>query len=309
LAAFVAIETGKLLLVQYHGWHSNQPPFSGPYPPSGIITSLLLVQSLGFHQFPVWNNPSWSISTEFYTYLIFAVLVGGALFLTRNEIGRSTRIIKLGGIALAVCSALVLIAISDSGIDDYSIFRCTYGFFAGHLVYRIWRAPHPELKRATLTEFGIVALVIGFVALVDRTWLSFAAPLVFGFAVWVFAHEAGAVSRTIAMPAVTALGLWSYSIYMLHAFIFRTLLGLARAFAPAEVQDEFVMVPAHGIGAPTQILDLHNNFIADLLGVALLLAVCAAAAITYRFIERPGQMFFKRLVRPPAVATPRLGRN
>ena len=50
-----------------------QPPL---WSADTIIASLLLVQSLHLFDFTPWNGPSWSISTEFYTYLLFALGVG-----------------------------------------------------------------------------------------------------------------------------------------------------------------------------------------------------------------------------------------
>lgn len=41
---------------------------------SALFTNVLLVHGLGFESHLTWNFPSWSISTEFYTYLVFAMI-------------------------------------------------------------------------------------------------------------------------------------------------------------------------------------------------------------------------------------------
>ena len=41
-----------------------------------IIANLLLIHSLNVFDFPTWNWPSWSISTEFYTYIVYALAIG-----------------------------------------------------------------------------------------------------------------------------------------------------------------------------------------------------------------------------------------
>ena len=77
LALFVAMELLKVLrrvLVPAGVWALNPvAPFSTPQEaPATIAANLLLVQSLHVFDFMTWNIPAWSISTEFYTYILFA---------------------------------------------------------------------------------------------------------------------------------------------------------------------------------------------------------------------------------------------
>src|SRR5258708_36562327 len=58
-----------------------------PEAPDTILANLLLIQSLHLYEFLTWNLPSWSISTEFYTYVIFALCLVG---LRKHEIGRAS---------------------------------------------------------------------------------------------------------------------------------------------------------------------------------------------------------------------------
>src|SRR5207253_1794489 len=51
----------------------NPALFSTPQDaPNTILANLLLIQGLHVYDFLTWNFPSWSISTEFYAYVIFA---------------------------------------------------------------------------------------------------------------------------------------------------------------------------------------------------------------------------------------------
>jgi len=57
---------------------SQAPPFSTPSEaPDTILANLLLIQSLHLYKFLTWNAQSWSISAEFYTYVIFAACLIG----------------------------------------------------------------------------------------------------------------------------------------------------------------------------------------------------------------------------------------
>ncbi len=40
-----------------------------------FVLNLLLLHSMGFIDYLSWNAPSWSISVEFYTYLVFGLIV------------------------------------------------------------------------------------------------------------------------------------------------------------------------------------------------------------------------------------------
>ena len=50
--------------------------------PMAIPTNLLLLHSCGFHDIFTWNVPSWSISAEWWAYMVFPFL---ALLLSKNK--------------------------------------------------------------------------------------------------------------------------------------------------------------------------------------------------------------------------------
>jgi len=110
--------------------------------PDTILANLLLIQSLHLYDFVTWNLPSWSISTEFYTYVIFAACLVGF---------RKHAWIAL---LLAMIGAPVLIAtLSEHNMAthyDWGIVRCVYGFAAGATetashVHRTW----------TISRYGV----------------------------------------------------------------------------------------------------------------------------------------------------------
>ena len=96
---------------------------------SSIVTHLLLVHSLGFTPRHQWNGPSWSISTEFYTYILFAAV----MVLTRS----ADTMRKLAIFALVAGSLTVLILYPGKldVVRDYGIFRCIYGFGIGYFTF------------------------------------------------------------------------------------------------------------------------------------------------------------------------------
>ena len=162
-----------------------------------LWTNLALTQSLGVHEHLTFNYPSWSISTEFYVNLAFVL----ALFATPRRL-------PLIAACLVLVGAAVVVAFARHGMDttfDFGFFRCLYGFFLGVLLHRLWIA-RPSLRlTGTIAEVLAVALAVVFVASAGRGPLSFAAPIVFAAVVWVFASEAGALSRLLKLrPAADA---------------------------------------------------------------------------------------------------------
>ncbi len=90
---------------------------------------------------------------------------------------------------------------------DFGFIRCLYGFATGVLVQaafvQLAEKPTPDMETRltwTFTECAVVLAVGLFVATSFAGPFSLAAPFVFALAVFVFAHEAGYVSRLLRAP-------------------------------------------------------------------------------------------------------------
>ena len=125
LAAFAGFELlPRLMLPQLHG--AGVAPFTGGFDLKSLVANLLLLQGVGFEDQLTWNAPSWSISAEFFAYLLFAgvVFVAGA---------RSW----VWFVAAAVTAPLFLLGFSTRHMDvsfDFGFIRCLYGFSLGALL-------------------------------------------------------------------------------------------------------------------------------------------------------------------------------
>jgi peptidoglycan/LPS O-acetylase OafA/YrhL len=146
---------------------------------------------------------------------------------------------------------------------------------------------------ATVAEVLIVLAILAFVSLAGHSPLSFAAPLVFAGTVYVFSYEAGAVSRLLSTSPFQKLGLWSYSIYMVHALIVFVI-----ALAATELQRRLGIDLWRTIivdGENVRVLASDHVLLLDALHLAYAAVVVLVAAVTYRLIERPGQRYFQNL--------------
>jgi peptidoglycan/LPS O-acetylase OafA/YrhL len=283
LFALVALEAMHLAIAHIHPIAGEHPAFRADRSPAAILTNLFLVQALGFHPYETWNGPAWSISTEFFTYLVYAALCR-LIPAPRARLAVQATLM-LGGAAILAC-------FSDYGMREtfgWPVFRCVYGFFAGTLAYAFWRTG--RIPSGTVWEIATLAAVAAFITAVPgHRALEYLAPPLFVLAVLAFAGEGGAISRLLAARPTAALGRWSYSIYMTHTLVLALLFSAAHAG-----QILFHRLWLRDLPDGSTIIDLGFRHYASALMLAYLAVVIALSALTWRLIERPGQRLFARL--------------
>lgn len=296
LLAFIIAESGKVFLAA-RGSSFFIPPFTGPNTPDAIALNLVFGQSLGFVQHLTWNPPSWSISAEFWAYMIFAAaLLAATTWFSRI---RFAAVIVVS--ALIIGSVAILISLAKHGIDatyDLGLVRCLYGFLVGYLTYRLWQTvSHVQFRTGFLEVAQLIAVFI-FVSSVGRTGYSFFAPLVFAVFVFTFAFESGPVSNLLLNGANQWLGRISYSIYMWEAFIIFNFVDRPVSIIE-KVTGRVLTMPdtvnsALG-GEAAKLIALGGQLLPILATVLYLAVLIAVASVSYYCIERPGQRVFGRI--------------
>lgn len=290
LAAFVGIELIQIFIPPLANLSEN-PPLTGPgATPDYILNNLLMLHSLGIGERLSFNSPSWSISAEFWTYLVFALTV--ILLKTRAVWG------ILGLVALSLGFLLVYGEFMTT--LNFGVVRCIYGFGAGALCCLVWKRTEKLLseKLKTVETWSIlegftVTLVLVFVSLAKETMLLYAAPLVFFATVYVFAFERGVISRLLLNRFFVILGTLSYSIYMTHAFIAGKIFTLGgKAFAKMTHMDVFTTINGRERLAT-------DPWLGDAITLFYLAVVIACSILTYKFIEQPGRNYFRRTSNVP----------
>ena len=109
----------------------------------------------------------------------------------------------------------------------------------------------------------------------------------FAAAVLVFARQAGKVSTLLTTRPFLRLGLFSYSIYMVHDLI---AYGLALAASVVQRRlgvDLWRDTLVDGVSG--RVVDLGHPALGDIAALAYVVAVLGLASLTYRFIENPGR--------------------
>jgi peptidoglycan/LPS O-acetylase OafA/YrhL len=277
-------------LAALFGYPAESPPFATAaahfWP---IFRSLVLVQSLGFDSTETFNLPSWSISVEMYTYLLFGLFCLA---------GWRKSMVAAGVVALA--GALALLLVSDRYLladhFRYGIFRAVYGFFVGCVVYRI-RDRHPVAAPSLgLAEIPVAALVVAFVIAAKSGPITMLAPPLFGAVVYLFSAEAGHLSRLLKSSPFQSLGRWSYSIYMVHSPIVLVVVLADRAIE--KLFGNSTQISVFFDGKTAVLWSLGGRWGTDLAVLVYLALVVTVAAMTYRIVELPGQRLFNAFVRP-----------
>lgn len=198
LAFFLAVECLRWAAGRWGVLQLDAPAFS-ENSPKALAANLLLVHAVG-PMWPTFNPPSWSISTEFWAYVLFAAV---AIAL------RTGRRFLAGAVALMLGGGYV------AWLSHWPYPRCLYGFFAGVIAWLVWDAVHERWHAGAAT----VALA-GAAAVSVVTWAPEGAgevACVPFFALFILAIALADI-RTVH-PSLQWLGKVSYSLYMVHTAV------------------------------------------------------------------------------------------
>jgi peptidoglycan/LPS O-acetylase OafA/YrhL len=159
LSVFVLIEIAKYLASEKLGISLNSMPFETNNL-SALIKNIFLVSAVLPNQALTYNFPAWSISVEFYTYLVFAF----SILVTRKNTTLFT--------FFAVISLLMLITETTFGFE--SLLRCFSGFFIGCLTAKFTKKRRPNLPNLfSLLVFLVIVFFLHFKTSKDFDWLIY----------------------------------------------------------------------------------------------------------------------------------------
>ncbi|MBC3373922.1 acyltransferase [Pseudomonas sp. SWRI92] len=286
LSVFIALECGRYIASE-KGMNFNNVPFTEKFAPSEILPNALLLQSWTYLTNPLsFNYPSWSISIEYYTYMIFALILSIAF-----------------GARTWVWGAMVLVALAQMymGNTFFTIesLRGLAYFFTGCLAYAVYRRiPHPSQARTgMLTTLEVIAVAAALALVVnDFEAKQLLASLLFGVVVVIFAFDGGAVSRLLAGRGFGFLGKLSYSIYLTHAAV---LFCVVSAFMVAKKVSGVDIAP---VIDGTRYLDLGSVTLNNLVALLVVGSVVVVSMFTYRYVEMTGQSFGRALSNKTALS-------
>ena len=265
----------------------QREPFSGPMAIEAFGLNLLLLHSFGIQEGLSWNHPSWSIAVEFWTYLLFALLITTV-----------SRLTLLFTVCAVVASAAGLFYVTDRGINvtwDFGMIRCIYGFGLGVIGHQLWQRigtplDHFGFTRRSMLEISWIAILLLSILLFSAGRISIVLPPLFLITILLFSGDGGLVSQALRRPAALFLGSISYAIYMVHTFIQARFEDGVRLLA--SMGGPSLLTPTNK-GLALVGSNALNGTIVTLLMLSL---VIVASALAYRWIEQPGIRLGRKLI-------------
>ncbi|SOE00442.1 acyltransferase family protein [Blastococcus haudaquaticus] len=228
-----------------------------------FVANVFLVHAWGGEE-TSWNYPAWSISAEWFAYLLFPLI---AVAFARFGVRTAAR--AAVGVLVTLALGLPLIdATADS--EGIPLVRVSVEFLAGCFLF--------VLHRHSRRRGGLHAwlLPVAFLLVGVLTWWSDARTMVVAPAlvlvVWSASLASGPVAAWLASRPMVFAGQVSFALYMTHAIVLLVLKNLVppEAFA----------------GTP---LVVRCSVLA---GYCVVMAVTAVAA--YLVVERPSQAWMRR---------------
>lgn len=291
LVFFILFETIRLIAYK-NGFHLNNVPFSGTFAPEEILPNLLLVQAwTTLTDTMSFNYPSWTISIEFYIYMLFGAL---CMFSMRN------RFLLFGAIS-AVAFGLIfthnepLVERAMLGLSCFFAGNITY---LGYLLIRDKWALKPWL--VTLLECAMMYATY-WIVMNDFENRSPIGSLAFCVLVLLFAFEGGLVSAFLKTRVFILLGKLSYSIYMTHAAL---LFCLSTIFIVAQKVTGVALAP---MIAGQRFLDSGSVAGNNLFVVTVTVLAVVVAGFAHKYIEVKGYEWGKRLTGKSTAAKASVG--
>jgi len=253
--------------------------------PVAIPSNLLLIHSFGIHDSFTWNVPSWSISAEWWCYMLFPLLIW---LLDRGK--RLT--IPLFLLASVMAYLSIMYWLPRAGPDgaplqqlphdlnvtfDYGFLRGLAGFVIGMLLYKLYEMP--GMRSRFRSDWLLVLFMVLAIACLHFAGPDIVAIPLFAGIVMCAACNDGAIHRLFERPILQLVGDVSYSIYMWHIVILFGGIQLLGALGMTFAKPPFSAVP----------------FWAGFAGCAtFLIVVVLLSILSYRYVEKPCRDFINR---------------
>ncbi|HEY0285453.1 MAG TPA: acyltransferase [Pseudomonas sp.] len=280
LGVFISFELVRWIAYK-QGFYLNNVPFTGLFAPSEILPNLFLVQAwTTLTETMSFNYPSWTISIEFYIYMLFG---GLCMFAMRTRF------------MLFACISLVMFMLifMDS---DLLVERALQGlscFFAGNIVYLVYLYIHDKFVPSpwimTVLECALMYATY-WIVMNDFDYRSPIGSLVFCGLVLLFAFEGGWVSTLLKTRVFVLLGTLSYSIYMTHAAL---LFCLSTVFIVAQKFTGLALAPMIN---GQRFMDTGSQVGNNLVVIAVAITAVVLASFAHKYVEMKGYQLGKRIV-------------
>ncbi len=163
---------------------------------------------------PGLNYPSWSISSEMISYLLYGLIL---LIFTKKHTAIS--------FILVIISSIVFLLFIDTHsleyTSDFGFLRGFIGFFIGVLVYK-FNSHSTTIWNNIYELFTIPIIIFCFYLMSNKTLpknLCYIIPILLGMSILIITRTNGTISNFLEKKQLQFLGKISYSVYLNHGLI------------------------------------------------------------------------------------------
>jgi peptidoglycan/LPS O-acetylase OafA/YrhL len=265
LGFLLLMNAGRALITHQGFWQAHAIPGNK----RDLVLHLLNLQGWGLADHNSWNIPAWSISSEWFAYLLFPSI---ALFFLPRLKGWAAPLLLMTLCFWGLSSFMAWFHLP--GIDwttHYSLLRVTAEFLIGCSLYALFQhisesGPTSSLSAGFFCTTSLALLLFNLV-LHGSDALSLFAMTGFILSLAMGGHL---IAKGLSLPPMLYLGEISFSIYMIYAPIALTFNSI----------------------------DFHSHWMARfphwLLFTGLLTTQLIGASILYACVERPARNWLRR---------------
>ena len=282
LHLFSLLLTTIFLFLLHQSKAAVSPVFDTENSTYSFITNLFLLQSMNLHKWFTFTHASWSISTEWWMYMLFPFLV--APFVKLSKFGRCLIFgLCVAGYLLIGFILVPLVTVPDAlsflrptGPQPFNLnvayqfgfFRCLFGFVIGMMMYFGYK--ENWAKHLFASGYAFSFLLLGIILCLHFGVPDIFTVLFFPFILLSAAYGNKNINAILSTKPLQKLGDWSFSIYLMHQpFLFS---GAALFASPNNT----------GISIPK--LNIFTSWLVCLIFIALILLI---SYLSYSFIELP----------------------
>jgi len=262
LLIFIIIELAKYFAEIKLGLYANTTPFKSNSI-TAIFQHIFLIQAIGpTNNAITFNVPAWSISVEFYTYLIFGLAV---LLMNKKK--------NIFFFFLAFVSLSLLILKKTYGFEYF--LGCIAGFFIGCLTLQVTK----RLKINISNYSSLVTLILTILFLHLKTNKEYDFLIYFltsALIISLILSKNSYLNKLLSIKILTYLGSISYAIYMSHASI----IWVFQQFFRVVLKKPEIMIEGRSVPQ----LSTSETLVT---WIFLMITVLAISALVQKFIERP----------------------
>jgi peptidoglycan/LPS O-acetylase OafA/YrhL len=262
LLIFIFIELAKYFAEIKLGLYANTAPFKSNSI-TAIFQHIFLIQAIGpTNNAITFNIPAWSISVEFYTYLIFALVV---LLINKKK--------YIYFFFLAFASLSLLIVKKTYGFEYF--IGCIAGFFIGCLTLEVIN--RIKINISNYSSLIIILLIALFLQLKTNKQYDFIIYfLTSALIASLVLSKNSYLNKVLNIKILTWLGSISYAIYMSHSSI----IWIFQQFFRVILKKPEIMIEGKSIPQ----LSTTETLITC---IFLIITVLAVSTFVHRIIERP----------------------